>query len=108
NCLIVDSIEVIGTPGDGVLYIPNTFTPNGNGTNDYFLPNGEGVVTFNMRIFDRWGELIFETDDMNTGWDGKRKGNIVQIDTYVYVIEYTTICSTGQILRKLGHVNAVK
>ncbi len=108
NCVIFDSIEVIGTPGDGVLYIPNTFTPNGNGTNDYFKPKGEGVVTFNMRIFDRWGELIFETDDMNTGWDGKRKGNIVQIDTYVYVIEYTTICSNGKKLRRLGHVNAIK
>jgi gliding motility-associated-like protein len=61
-----------------------------------------------MKIFDRWGQLIFDTKDLNEGWDGKYKGKIVQIDTYVYVIDYKTECSGEQTKKEIGHVNVIK
>ena len=55
---------------------PNAFTPNGDGVNDTWLPEGlwEGATQYQLRIWDRWGEAIFETNDFNTGWDGTHNG----------------------------------
>jgi len=69
-------------------YVPNTFTPNNDGTNDVFGPKGICLKKYNMLIFDRWGNQIFETEDINIGWDGRaNKGKeIAQQDVYVYKI----------------------
>jgi len=71
------------------LYIPNAFTPDGNGTNDYFTAKGQEIIEFQMMIFNRWGELIYQTEDMSKGWDGTAKNGkeLVQIGVYVYKIE---------------------
>lgn len=71
------------------IYIPNAFTPNGNGVNDYFTAKGAEITEFKMMIFDRWGELIFETSDLGTGWDGHAKNGsgIAENGVYVYKIE---------------------
>jgi len=70
------------------LYIPNAFSPNTDGVNDEFKPQGDGILTFKMMIFDRWGNMIFFTEDINKGWDGRANGGkeVAQMDTYVYVI----------------------
>ena len=70
------------------LYIPNAFTPDGNGTNDFFMPKGVEISEFTMMIFDRWGELIFQTDDLDKGWDGKANNGdkVAQQGVYVYKI----------------------
>lgn len=70
------------------LYIPNAFTPDEDGTNDLFMPKGVEVSEFNMMIFDRWGEMIFQTDDLMKGWDGKANNGdkIAQQGVYVYKI----------------------
>jgi gliding motility-associated-like protein len=70
------------------LYIPNAFSPNADGVNDVFQPKGMFVYNFKMYIFDRWGMLIYYTDDMNKGWPGTVKGGdrLCQEDTYVYMI----------------------
>lgn len=68
------------------LYIPNAFTPNGDGINDAFGVKGEGLRNFTMRIFDRWGEIIFESDNPLHQWDGSYKGRPVQEGTYVYQV----------------------
>jgi gliding motility-associated-like protein len=107
-CVLSDSVVVTGNEGEGLLFIPNTFTPNRNNVNDIFKAYGEGIVTFHMRIFDRWGNMIFETQDMNAGWDGTYKGNIVQIDTYAYTIDYETECNGGERKAIYGHVNVIK
>ena len=72
-----------------LVYIPEAFTPNGDGINDTFLPKGEGIGEFSMKIYDRWGNMIFITDDINEGWDGTANGGteIAQIDSYVYAVE---------------------
>ncbi|HDY88953.1 MAG TPA: gliding motility-associated C-terminal domain-containing protein [bacterium] len=68
------------------LFIPNTFTPNGDGLNDMFGPIGEGISEFNMLIYNRWGQLIFESNNINEQWDGKYMGKTVQTDAYAYMV----------------------
>ena len=70
-------------------YVPNSFTPNGDMKNDVFHPFAEGVVDYELRIFNRWGELIFVCDDINIGWDGKVNGNDAPVGVYIYRINYS-------------------
>ena len=70
------------------IYIPNAFTPDGNGNNDYFSAKGADINEFNMMIFDRWGELIFQSTNIEKGWDGKANNGkeIAEQGVYVYKI----------------------
>lgn len=70
-----------------VLFIPNAFTPNGDGINETFAPKGQSIQVFNMKIFNRWGELLYETDSMEKGWDGQYQGVLSQQDVYIYKIK---------------------
>ncbi|MDP4268052.1 MAG: PKD domain-containing protein, partial [Bacteroidota bacterium] len=71
-------------------YIPNSFTPNGDGTNDFFIPVGNAIVTgyFELYIFNRWGQQIFYTNDTNNPWNGRYHGTgeIVQDGVYVWML----------------------
>ena len=60
-----------------------------------------------MDIFDRWGELIFTSNDINKGWDGRYKGNKCQEDVYVWKIEYTNVVNEEK-NKVIGHVNLVR
>jgi gliding motility-associated-like protein len=91
---------------DFVIYIPNTFTPNGDGDNDGFTAYGIGIATFDMMVFDRWGMLLYQTNDINRMWDGTFKGNVVQMDTYVYKIRVRDVF--GRQHEYIGHVNVVR
>ena len=93
------------------MYVPNAFTPNNNdGLNQMFMPKGVGIdpENFEMLIFDRWGKMIFKTNDVNKGWDGRANGGekIAQIDTYVWKI--TTKDTKGNDRQYIGHVTIVK
>jgi len=71
-----------------LLYIPNAFTPNEDDVNDVFLCHGQNILSFEMRIFDRWGGLLFFSDDINKGWDGKNYiKEIEKSGVYIYKIE---------------------
>jgi gliding motility-associated-like protein len=73
-------------------YFPNTFTPNGDNINDVFIPEGECLQTsYQMQIFDRWGNLVFESQNPFVGWEGKFNNSKSNPGTYVYVIRYTPI-----------------
>ncbi len=74
------------------LYVPNAFTPNGDGLNDLFMVGYTGINEFNMKIFNRWGQLLFETNDPNTGWDGKYDNKIVEGGVYTYTITANNPC----------------
>ena len=76
---------------DFALYIPNAFSPNNDGINDTFFPKGIFITEFEMMIFDRWGNLIFFSDDFNKHWDGKVNygAEIAQPDVYVYAMKGT-------------------
>jgi gliding motility-associated-like protein len=71
-----------------LFWLPNAFTPNGNGLNDVFKPKVLGVHKYTFLIFDRWGEKIFETHDMNEGWNGFYKSRLCEQDVYVYKITF--------------------
>ncbi|HXU25776.1 MAG TPA: PKD domain-containing protein, partial [Bacteroidia bacterium] len=68
------------------LYIPNAFSPNRDGDNDIFTAVGDYIFDFDMKIFDRWGNLVYHTTDVAKGWDGLMKGGAAIEDVYVYVI----------------------
>ncbi len=74
-------------------YIPNSFTPNGDGKNDTFSGKGLFIKEYEMTIFNRWGSLIFKTNDIHIGWDGKTKinGELAELGVYVYDINITDI-----------------
>ena len=67
--------------------IPNVFTPNGDQNNDIFLPLIQGAVEYNLLIFNRWGELLFESNSPEVGWDGYYKGVMSPPDAYIYKLE---------------------
>ncbi len=85
GCENSDSVKIIL---DGSLYVPNAFTPDGDGINDYFEIKGEEIKSFELWIFNRWGELIYHTKNMTNYWDGNYKGLPNQIDVYVWRIKY--------------------
>ena len=73
-----------------IVQVPNAFTPNNDGKNDLFRVLGTELVTrFNLRIFDRYGQLVFETNDKGQGWDGKRKGTDLPTGGFVYILTYS-------------------
>ena len=82
-------IKYVVIEQDFALFVPNAFTPNGDGKNEVFKAEGEGILDFSMYIFDRWGNHVFTSSDINTGWDGSmnNKGNgLLQHDVYVWKI----------------------
>lgn len=84
-------------------WIPNTFTPDGNGLNDIFMPSTIGTLEYQFHIFDRWGEKIFSTEDNLKGWDGTYKGKLCQQDVYVWLITFRNEVSM-QMEYHSGHV----
>ncbi len=88
HCTITDSIEVKNYCNPTYFYIPNTFTPNGDGLNDVFKIRGEFLYVVKLRIYNRWGEEIFETSDPEKGWDGSGKNGPAPVDIYVVVYEF--------------------
>jgi gliding motility-associated-like protein len=76
---------------DFAVYPPNAFTPNGDGENDTFEVKGTGVNSYLLRIYSRWGELIFESSSLEDQWDGTYKGSLVTTGTYVYSINYRSM-----------------
>lgn len=92
---------------DFTLYVPNAFTPDdGNKRNDYFTWAVSGFETFEMRVFNRWGELIFQTKDPNGYWDGKHNGKAVRDGVYVWQVKAMDLNGGERIIT--GHVSALK
>lgn len=87
DCAGQDSAQVIEYC-PATIFVPNTFTPNGDGVNDIFLPVGKSIASLHFMVFDRWGELLFESNDLDTGWDGTYQGEVVKNDMYVWRMEY--------------------
>jgi len=82
----VQLVTIPETP-ESYLYIPNCFTPNGDGLNETFrVFAGNNCNAYKLLIYNRWGELVFETDDLLKGWDGIYKGNLVPCDVYPYLL----------------------
>jgi gliding motility-associated-like protein len=91
-------------------YAPNTFTPNGDGKNDIWMPYGIGIdpKNYDLIMFDRWGNLMFETHVWGEGWDGRANSgaDVAQIDTYVWKVNLKDVF--GNKHSYIGHCNIVK
>ncbi len=91
---------------ESTLYLPNVFTPNGDGLNDLFKIPNTNITEFNIKIFNRWGELLFESNAIDTGWDGTYKGKAVTDGVYVYTL---TATGTNKVnYEKRGHVTVLR
>ncbi len=101
-------IEILG---DYTLFIPNAFSPNGDGVNDFFFPQGIGfrdLQKFEFYIYDRWGDMIFHSEDVNLPWDGKANNGrkMAQQDVFVWLIIATDF--RGDKHKYLGHVTLLR
>ncbi|MFN3874454.1 MAG: PKD domain-containing protein [Flavobacteriales bacterium] len=88
------------------IFVPNTFTPNGDGVNDVLYVRGRHIARLEFLIFDRWGEKVFETADAAIGWDGRHKGMLV--DPAVFVYHLRAWCIDGQEYFSKGNVTVVR
>lgn len=107
NCMDTTKNSIRVTPVISV-FIPNTFSPNGDDVNDVFKFEGYGIVTedFEFSVFDRWGTKLYYTNQIDLGWDGRYKGTMSQQDTYLYRLSCTD--SFGEVHEFKGHVNLIK
>jgi gliding motility-associated-like protein len=112
GCMSKDVINVFASCTGDNLFIPNTFSPNGDGINEVFYPRGRGIEKIrSMKIFSRWGQLIyikenFLANDQNAAWNGKRQGQFVTPDVYVYMIDL--VCENGNIITLKGDVTLIR
>ncbi|MES2881677.1 MAG: PKD domain-containing protein, partial [Bacteroidota bacterium] len=112
GCRNTGQVQVIVVCKNGNVFVPNTFSPNGDGNNEIFMVRGRGLERVKtMRIFNRWGEVVFEqmnfpVNDASHGWDGKHKGKPALPDVYVYQIE--VFCENSEIIRFEGNVALIQ
>jgi gliding motility-associated-like protein len=103
GCRTVDTL-LIQLFSNSDIFVPNAFTPNGDGWNDRMYPIVVGVIKLNyFRIFNRWGHLVFQTADPDParGWDGQIRGNPQPLDTYTWTLE--AVDSFGKLVRRNGN-----
>jgi len=107
NCKVRDSIKVDLSDCIPKIEMPNVFTPNQDGYNDLFIPiKFENIGKHDLKIFNRWGRLLYESDNAPAGWDGRYNGNRCSDGVYFWIIEYVdlrdnpgTLCGTVTLLR---------
>jgi len=92
--------------GEPDVFIPNAFTPNQDNENDILYVRGSNVEEMVLKIYDRWGELVFETEKQSVGWDGTFKGELVDPGVFVYYLDI--ICVDGQEYFKKGNVTVIR
>lgn len=88
------------------IFVPNTFTPNGDGRNDLLKVYGNYIASMEFRVFNQWGELIFFTTDLNKGWDGTHKGVAQPTGVYAYTLKVVLQDNTVKV--KTGSVNLIR
>jgi gliding motility-associated-like protein len=105
NCSNEAAVEVISNC-PGRLFIPNAFTPNNDGNNEIFYPVVKEVIAYHLEIYNRWGQMVFVSDDTGNGWNGKYQDAYAQPDVYTYVIRYTGLDKVPKV--QSGNVTLLK
>jgi gliding motility-associated-like protein len=111
GCSAFDDLTVTVTCGGGNVFLPNTFSPNGDGMNDVFYPRGTGISGIrSFRVFNRWGEVVFERTNIKAnspidGWDGMLRGKKAPSDVYVYTCE--VICINNEVVPIKGDITLI-
>ncbi|OJW82338.1 MAG: hypothetical protein BGO69_17275 [Bacteroidetes bacterium 46-16] len=96
----------VGADIDPIADVPTAFSPNGDGINDILYVRGPGIDKVELKIYNRWGQLIFETHDKNVGWDGTYKGEPQPTESYAYVLNVSL--RDGQVIQKVGNINLLR
>lgn len=100
------SFKIIKVKDEFAIYIPNAFTPNGDFDNPTFGAKGVGITDFEMFVYNRWGELIFTSENINTQWDGTYQGLESPQGVYVYIINVKSI--SGKTYNFTGHFTLIR
>ena len=82
------------------LYAPNVFSPDGDGINDYFAFKGQGVENYSLEIYNRWGQLVFQANDLNDSWNGDYRGSAAPLGTYVYQVKAVNVTGENIVVKK--------
>ena len=110
NCFVIDSINFVVSKPENcncVVYLPNTFSPNDDEKNQTFkIVTKCNIIESKLIIYDRWGEILFESYDQNVGWDGTYHNKMVQNGLYFYKVEYSN--SFNEKNEFIGHVSVLK
>ncbi|MEL6944312.1 MAG: gliding motility-associated C-terminal domain-containing protein, partial [Bacteroidota bacterium] len=109
GCVIIRTVtvEVIDLPcEEPYIFIPNAFTPNGDGNNDVIKVQGPHIEELRLEIYNRWGELVFETDDVDGEWDGTYRGEIAEGRVFGYILMVR--CIGGETFEKRGNITLLR
>jgi gliding motility-associated-like protein len=112
GCQASDSIKITVICNNNNIFVPNTFSPNGDGVNDIFYVRGKGLSTIpSITIFNRWGQIVFQKKDFapndpTAGWDGTFNGKPAPIDVYIYTIDI--ICDNSSLIPYHGNVALIR
>lgn len=112
GCTTRDQVTVFVFCNNANVFVPNTFTPNGDGNNDVFYPRGKGIYSIRtFKVFNRWGDQVFEQtnlqpNDIARGWNGQHNGKQAPSDVYVYTMD--VICENNVILNYKGNVALIR
>lgn len=106
--IVYEVIDVCGA----LLYVPNAFSPNGDGQNDFFTVFGEAVLEYDIRIFNRWGQVVYASNDAGAvnnpeaGWDGRFRGEDQETGTYIFTIQ--AVGGDGNRVQETGEIFLVR
>lgn len=89
-----------------VIFVPNAFSPNGDGRNDVFFVNGNNIVEIDIIIYNRWGQQVFSSNDQNIGWDGRYKGELMLPGVYAYYVR--CVCEEGDVYQAKGNITLLR
>ncbi len=112
SCTSSDEVTINVFCNNANIFVPNTFSPNGDGANDVFYPRGHGLYIIRyVRVYNRLGEAVFEKsnflpNDMSAGWNGSFKGKAAAQDVYVYTMEI--VCENNTVIRYHGNVSLIR
>lgn len=106
SCSNIDVVTITLIAEEQDLFVPNIFSPNGDNHNDQFVIEGTSLNQFNIQVFNRWGELVFESDDQSISWDGTQRGKELNTAVFAYVLTY--IDSAGVSQKVSGNVTLIK
>ncbi|OFY97077.1 MAG: hypothetical protein A2491_13525 [Bacteroidetes bacterium RIFOXYC12_FULL_35_7] len=105
SCSSFETEEIIAAL-EACIYIPNIFSPNGDGKNDKLFVRGTGIISLEFKIYDRWGNKVFEANEQTAGWDGTYKGKFLDAAVFVYYIKANL--SSGSTFEDKGNVTLIR
>jgi gliding motility-associated-like protein len=93
-------------PQGNNIFIPNLFSPNGDGVNDVLYVYGTAIAQLEFRVYNQWGQLVFTSKDQRQGWDGTMSGQKQPVGVYVYIVR--AVMQDGQVITKKGNVTLMR